>query len=753
MVCVSLFQGHMQSDDDGVVAHMQSGFQEVERFLDNSVEDITGYVKGEFDTISSSVLKKVNESGQSAVDDALDLLNATSLLNEARSVSKEALAIKSDLDNAVITLQELQNETEDLSKRLETIQKDVESVCTGAEPCPGYKPEDYSVKSNFTNLKTLEDEANKVAKSLNMSKYVDQAEQSIDEAKTKATESIKGETDKANKAINDVKQDIDKGLKDLNTQKDDASKDLQRFRGDLDDAKGDVKEYSDYVYYAGLGIFCVMLLIILLYYVGVLYGLCGERPGHGAPCCNTGTGANFLMAGVAFTFMFTWLLMVICTLLFLIGGPAYTEVCRYFDGHDPSKFQVFDDALTKGLDISNFYKNAPPDLSLVKTLQDCQKNEALFSALNLDYIVDLDEILDIKDLENEIDELKDKTVDISDVDILNPELEKDLQSLADSGLENIPFQSYFEQLNKELTSAPLEDLATNLDGLAQDKTGQQRATLEKSAADLRSLETSHVVPISNKMIRLNNTMKELQKNSNIKDPLNQLIKHMNESQTKFNSEKDALVKKEISELADSINKETNSSVEEVKREIRTDRARCSSLSNALYTVSDSVCILVLRPLNGFWFSLGWCLIFCIPCLIFAVLLASQYRREHQYVKEFEDPNYLMYGGPNPDTIPLTRIMEEQRFHGRGGPVPSGAGYGGHHGYPYPGESNPGYSHDPYRATPPPPYEDHSKYHRYQGQHHDLAAEYPGLYDQPGHLARPQLPAPGSSGSHSYAYPY
>ena len=55
---------------------------------------------------------------------------------------------------------------------------------------------------------------------------------------------------------------------------------------------------SDFSYYAGIGILCVLVFIVGLYYVGVLYGLCGERPGHGAPCCNTGTGANFLMAWV-----------------------------------------------------------------------------------------------------------------------------------------------------------------------------------------------------------------------------------------------------------------------------------------------------------------------------------------------------------------------------------------------------------------------------------------------------------------------
>jgi prominin 1 len=40
--------------------------------------------------------------------------------------------------------------------------------------------------------------------------------------------------------------------------------------------------------------------------------------------------------------------------------------------------------------------------------------------------------------------------------------------------------------------------------------------------------------------------------------------------------------------------------------------------------------------NAFWFSVGWCLFFFIPCLIFAVKLAGLYRREHDE-KDFDDP--------------------------------------------------------------------------------------------------------------------
>ncbi|GFO33247.1 prominin-1-a-like [Plakobranchus ocellatus] len=262
-------------------------------------------------------------------------------------------------------------------------------------------------------------------------------------------------------------------------------------------------------------------------------------------------------------------------------------------------------------------------------------------------------------------------------------------------------------LNKDLTGAPLLDLAENLRTLAgRMSPGEDREKLQESARRLTLLQNTAVVSISQKMVDLNETIKDLQKQSNLNASITNLVNHLENSQTRFNTEKDQLVKQSIGELADGISNFTHDSVDNVKTEIRTNMLGCRALSNALYTVSDSVCVLVVRPLNGFWFSLGWCLLFSIPCLVFAVLLASQYRREHEYVKDFDEPNYLMYGGPNPDTIPLTRLVDDPRIRG---PGPSGSGMG-RHGYAYPGESNPGYSHD---KTPPPPYEDYLRYHRYQ----------------------------------------
>ena len=49
------------------------------------------------------------------------------------------------------------------------------------------------------------------------------------------------------------------------------------------------------------------------------------------PVCFRGVGVTFLLA---------WLVMIVCVVLFVTGGPLYTEVCRYFVDHDPQELKV-----------------------------------------------------------------------------------------------------------------------------------------------------------------------------------------------------------------------------------------------------------------------------------------------------------------------------------------------------------------------------------------------------------------------------
>ena len=77
--------------------------------------------------------------------------------------------------------------------------------------------------------------------------------------------------------------------------------------------------------YVLLGLAGVTDLITFFLCMGLMYG-CGRRPGEGG--CNRGTGANCLMMSVCFYFLFSWLLMLVTLLLFIVGGQIHLEACQ-----------------------------------------------------------------------------------------------------------------------------------------------------------------------------------------------------------------------------------------------------------------------------------------------------------------------------------------------------------------------------------------------------------------------------------------
>jgi len=68
-------------------------------------------------------------------------------------------------------------------------------------------------------------------------------------------------------------------------------------------------------------------------------------------------------------------------------------------------------------------------------------------------------------------------------------------------------------------------------------------------------------------------------------------------------------------------KETASSVEN-------DLARCGPLYDSVSLLFDAACIHALYPVNGIWFSVGWCIGLFIPHIFLAVHLMTIFRFRH-----------------------------------------------------------------------------------------------------------------------------
>ncbi|PVD34827.1 hypothetical protein C0Q70_06106 [Pomacea canaliculata] len=663
-VSIDVLHKKLQNENNaGPVGKLTSAIGKAESFVNNTVDEIQRTILGSYDSAKATIIDDIRKTADTAVSDVLRVLNATALLDQTKALSQDVNKTRDHLQNVATQLAFLSTAGNALRANLTRIADEVESICRkSTDSCNNFNRNYYVVNPDFSKLDNLSSQATEVSKALDMNRYIQEAEEIVANAKSTTTNSVNNEINASSSSLDSVRMEIVKGINNVRNSVLELTDWMSDASTRVQNTQEPISTYNKYGWYAGLAISGLLLLIIVLYYVGVMFGLCGERPGFGAPCCNTGTGANFLMAGVGFTFLYTWLLMLVCIILFVTGGIAYTEVCRYFNSHNPSDLQAFSNVLREATAFEKTLFDEKVNLDVAEILEKCQNNEAVYSVMKLDHMVNITQYTSL-------------------------------------------------EVNKNLTAAKLDQMAINLLSLAtmqNDRTNKEKLTTLSS--ELTDLERTLVSAMTNSTRSLNQSLGILEKQVTIKVKTQILLTGLYQSQTNFNLRKNALVTEQLRVVINDVWNKSQSAVDEILYKVQNENGRCRPLYDSFYMASDSVCVSALDPLNAFWFSLGWCLFFFVPCLIFAVKLAGLYRRETE--KEYDDfdrPNFYggMYGGNHQDTIPLTSVDRGQQAHYPG--VANSA-------YRQDGNSRAGDKPPPYGAFPyqqdgsgemkPPPYDPH-----------------------------------------------
>ncbi|NXP06533.1 PRM1A protein, partial [Thinocorus orbignyianus] len=366
-------------------------------------------------------------------------------------------------------------------------------------------------------------------------------------------------------------------------------------------------------------------------------------------------GGNFFMAGVGFSFIFSWLLMLLVLITFVLGGNMYVLTCESW--RSQQLFQLLDTPdLIPGFSLSELLGQEAGTTNFSEMYRwQCQRNAALWQTLHLDQSVALDELLNISQHTGEISTAFEKfNITLSPITLLSQE-QRDLLLNASQDGKPPDFTLTLEQLDQNLTQGSLLDLATKLEQLAEKVDVEVKEKLKAHALTLRELD------------------KEMQKNfSGLLQSLKENI-HLVQSEATLLEEqtRTALDKATKSqefldkEVANTIKNETLAFLEELldffetyiswaKSSLREDVARCKPIAQTMDNVEAVACDYILDSLNSFWFSLGWCTIFLLPSIILAVRLAKFYRRMHiadVYRNEFLEmpPAFNLYKIPRPAT--------------------------------------------------------------------------------------------------------
>uniref|UniRef100_A0AAX7VJM6 Prominin 1 b n=1 Tax=Astatotilapia calliptera TaxID=8154 RepID=A0AAX7VJM6_ASTCA len=365
----------------------------------------------------------------------------------------------------------------------------------------------------------------------------------------------------------------------------------------IEDYYPEIDKMDFYRWIGCIALCCMVVLVLAFNYLGLLCGTLGYDK-HASPTtrgCISNTGGTMLMAGVGFSFLFSWVLMGVVTIIFLAGGNMEKLVCEPF--HTKELFKVVDTPYMINPEWKNFipgymYNDSELKLTTESLYSTCKKNQGIYSAMHLDKVFNISSYLNTTVL----DSLK---IDLRGIILLEAEGRQNLLDFSEAGLSEINYADYLEEVNKGVTVVDLLSFARELEAQTDlmPKSNLQSA-LKGHVSTLRQIHRQQIVPMEQSMV-----MPYCVSLFTIEIAISESRKYTNTIIGYFHQY-----------------------IEWVKTSLAMEVAPCKPFSNMVDTAEIMACSFVVDSMNTFWMGLGCSTLLLLPSIILAVKLAKYYRR-------------------------------------------------------------------------------------------------------------------------------
>ncbi|XP_067035177.1 prominin-1-A-like isoform X1 [Acropora muricata] len=642
-------------------------------FINRTVGEVDKVLVVDFPFVTEQISNEISDENLiiSVGAPILNELDAVSVkpIEAVQRLSETTKRMRDQLEVITNNSQRLSNLTEELSSGLNKSRTNLDEIkteCTNNSAlsnntsCGNIDTSSLAAEANFTNLPDVSEQLSNVKEVVDQD-FEKSAQEGLNEARN-----IPG------KVINDTR-----GIRaEIRTQISDASKTVSNLSSDLSNIANDnvisrlktwrdveipkvkdyAKQYDHYRWIAGVGLTCMLLLIVVLMALGLMCGICGHDK-ESVPTTRgsvSNMGGLSLMAATGFCFIFASLLMLLTTICFILGAPAQI-VCKSIETGDLYS-KVLDDPSFWGSDgyiLSRSIlgeKNKDVPFTIAGFLQNCRENKPLYvagpfaKAFNISDRLNIEKLLG-NDSKQNFEDLK---VNLSDVEVLSSETQRSLSNLSDSGVDDIDFDAFLNETRKGITAGNLTELAENVTKVAIEfrllntpKANELADKANATAQGLRDLDTNVVQVMAKLADDLGRNVEDLKGiGSNIKAEATVALKRAQEAQDNIQINSSKTVDETVSKFINRVLGFGYQFTDHVLSLLNNDLARCKPVANIYDASITFPCKQVLYPFNGFWFSIGFCLLFFIPAIIFNVKLAKHYRRmtyerdmEHGYDAE------------------------------------------------------------------------------------------------------------------------
>ncbi|XP_036912646.1 prominin-2 isoform X1 [Sturnira hondurensis] len=384
----------------------------------------------------------------------------------------------------------------------------------------------------------------------------------------------------------------------------------------------EVQRYEKYRWIVGCVLCSAVLLVVVCNLVGLNLGIWGlsarEHPSHLE--AKGRAGARILMVGVGLSFLFAGPLILLVFSTFLVGGNVQTLVCRSWESGELYEFVDTPGNLPSSMNLPHLL-GLKKNISILLAYQQCRKGAPLWKVLQLNDSYDLERYLDMSQYMARLEqELQNLTVDVKSLDLLSPAGHRDLRALQSSELGNIHYSSFFTQIQKPVVNTSVEQLARELEGLAQSQgdsvLGKQ---LQQEAQGLGNFYQEKVLPQQRLVAKLNISVRALAfsapslqlETSGVLDRVTHLKEELPAWAARIlKNESKCFLTREMGYFFQY--------VAWVREEVTQRIATCQPLSGALDNGRAILCDMMADPWNASWFCLAWCTFLLVPSIIFAI---------------------------------------------------------------------------------------------------------------------------------------
>uniref|UniRef100_A0A3P8UYM5 Prominin 1a n=1 Tax=Cynoglossus semilaevis TaxID=244447 RepID=A0A3P8UYM5_CYNSE len=603
--------------------NLSSQVKNIRRLVNSNMRDLDAIIPADIGPLlGGRIQDQLDKEVQPALDRAL---NMAAVMRE----TKEAL------ENVSVSLEVLQEGTGKLNTDLSLVRTGinqtlnnpacnvVDSDATIAQLCRNIRQSlhQLQISANFIRLPSVNPQLAKMNEVLktDLSSIIKKGFSSLNDTPRLVSEQTRIIVESILNLVDGIGQDISSFSKKFPVKN--TLSNLTIFvnhaHAKIEDHYPEVDKIDFYRWICCIALCCMIVLVLAFNYLGLLCGTLGYDK-HASPTtrgCISNMGGTLLMAGVGFSFIFSWLLMGVVTVIFLTGGNIEKLVCEPFQTKEI--FKVVDSPYMVKPEWKNFipgliYDDSDLDLTAESLYSTCKENKGIYQALRMDKVFNVSSYLNTtrftKDVVGHLDNIR---INLIGIILLEPEGKQNLLDFSEAGLSEINYADYLEEVNKGVTVVDLRSFAAELEAQADlMPRGSLQMALTGYSSSLRQIHSQQVIPMEQAMSALNQSMRFLERTAS-------------DLETHYVI---TIIFQETNKYSATIVGYFNQYIDWIKESIALEVAPCKPFSNIVDTAEIMTCSFLVDSMNAFWMGLGCSTLFLLPSIILAVKLAKYYRR-------------------------------------------------------------------------------------------------------------------------------